>query len=132
MPVPVDTEDYTNSFNTALTPEQEAAYQLWAKANPRLANTYDYDSRGFWAAGAAAAPNGHGSDHWKKPNHPTFSDQSMYASPDAPGGHWERDGTKWTFTTGPTNELHHDQEELQKYFQEVEPGNVLIYSGAKK
>lgn len=128
MPVPLDESDYTNLFNTPLSAADEAAFQQWAAQNPRLGNTYDYDARGFWKAGAQQADNGHGSDQFKKPNHPTFSDQSQYSGVEGmTGGQWVQNGPKWTFVTSPTNELYHEKDDLQKYFNEIEPGNSLVY-----
>lgn len=130
MPVPISESDFTDLFNTQLTPEQEQAFQAWAALNPKLANTYDYDARGFFQSGAATAPNGHATDQFKKPNHPTFSDQSQYSGVEgATGGTWAQDPKtrKWTFVTSPTNELYHDPEDLQRYFDTVEKGNRLVY-----
>lgn len=80
-------------YNTPLQPEEQAAYAAWkARYAP---NDYgmDYDYPGAFKAGVAPDPvNGHWPDTFKKPNHPTFSEESIYAQ-DAPGlaGHWEGD-----------------------------------------
>lgn len=118
----------TTQYNTILSPQNEAAFQTWATANPRLGNTYDYDSRGFWQAGAGQNANGHGSDQWKKPNHPTFSNQSMYHGLDGnQGGAWEQlpDGS-YTFTPSSTNLQMYSPKDLQDYFLKVEQGNKVI------
>ena len=122
---PDDPNDFTDKYNTQLSSEEEAKFQDWAKANPKLGNTYDYDARGFFQAGANAAGNGHGSDQWKKPNHPTFSDQSQYSGVGGNvGGHWNKaqDGT-WDFTPGSGNV--YSSNELQNYFSNQEQGNRL-------
>lgn len=125
----------TSVYNTPLTPEQEAQYQAWGVAqgvrngrNPAN-DTYDYDMRGFWANKGKLAANGHAGDQFKKPNHPTFSDQSQYHGVDGhEGGAWGggQNGQPWTFTPGKTNLQFQDPADLQRYFQQVEPGNQLI------
>ena len=120
--------DMTDQYNTKLSPSNEQEFQKWAAANPRLGNTYDYDARGFWQAGAGTANNGHGSDQWKKPNHPTFSTNSQYNGVDGnQGGQWAKspDGS-WTFSPGSTNLTNFSKQELSDYFQKVEPNNKLI------
>ena len=123
--MPNDPNDFTDQYNTQLSSGDETKFQEWAKANPRLGNTYDYDARGFWQTGAGAADNGHGSDQWKKPNHPTFSDLSQYSgSGGQVGGHWAQATDKtWDFTPGSSNV--YSPEELQSYFTQQEPGNRL-------
>jgi len=120
--------DMTDQYNTKLNPQEEAAFQQWAKDNPRLGNTYDYDARGFWKAGAGAAKNGHGSDQWKKPNHPTFSTNSQYNGVDGnQGGTWnKKSGGSWAFQPGKTNMQNFSPDDLKDYFNKVEPGNALI------
>lgn len=80
-------------FNTKLSPEQEAGFAAWkAKYAPKDSG-YDYDLRGAYAAGVTPDPKtGHWPDTFKKPNHPTFSDESKYAplAPDK-AGHWNGD-----------------------------------------
>lgn len=85
--------DMTSQYNTQLTPAEEAQYQDWLKTlKPIQRNTWDYDLRGAFKAGAQPAANGHLPDTWKKPNHPTFSDQSQYANvPGAAPGTWNGD-----------------------------------------
>jgi hypothetical protein len=85
--------DMTDQYNTKLSDEDEAKYQQWAKDNKREKDTYDYDMRGAWKEGITADPSGHFPDTYKKPNHPTFSHESQYATPENPGGHWEQDET---------------------------------------
>lgn len=136
-----DPYDYTDRYNTALSPDEEARYQAWGKEqaaaradgkNP-AADTYDYDMRGFWKSGQSLSDNGHAGDLFKKPNHPTFSNQSQYHGVDGnEGGVWGggQSGQPWTFTPGATNLQTHDTGDLQRYFEEVEPGNKLILPGA--
>lgn len=138
-PTRTDPFDYTNRYNTKLSVPDEAAFQAWGKKeaeksgrNP-AADTYDYDMRGFWKSGGEFAGNGHAGDQFKKPNHPTFSTFSQYHGVDGnQGGAWAggQNGQPWTFTPSATNLKVHDAGDLQRYFQQVEPGNQLILSGA--
>lgn len=126
----LDSDDgMTNQYNTKLSAGDEAKFQGWAKANPRLGNTYDYDARGFWKSGAKTGANDHGTDQFKKPNHITFSDQSMYHGVDGhEGGHWDgSDDEGYTFTPGKTNLENHDISDLTRYWgqNEAPHGNTL-------
>ncbi len=77
-------------YGTRLAPEQEAAYRLWVTTLPeRLRSDYDYDLRGAWLAGDRPDGEGHMTDRWKKPWHPTFSGESVYGGPRVQGGRWE-------------------------------------------
>jgi hypothetical protein len=113
--------DMTDLYNTKLSPAEEAAYQQWAKANHRERDTFDYDMRGAWKAMAKQAGNGHFPDTFKKPNHPTFSDESMYAGPGLPGGHWG-DGV---FAPAQTNLRNYGLLPLLGYMQRTEPDYQL-------
>lgn len=126
--------DFSTKYNTALAPAEESQYQAWvaqmSQTQGRDMNNdlYDYDLRGAWKADAQAATNGHLPDTWKKPNHPTFSDQSQYHGQDGfTGGTWGGDDAAPTFTPGPTNLLHMGRAGLEKYFQEREPTGKLIF-----
>lgn len=101
-------------YDTKLTPQEETAFQAWkAKYAPNDSGA-DYDLRGAFKAGLTPDPQtGHWPDTFKKPNHPTFSDQSQYAqyAPDK-AGHWEGDtfvpptqaGTAYTSARSPQQE----------------------------
>lgn len=96
----------------------------------------DYDLRGAWLSGARPGPNGHFTDQFKKPNHPTFSEESQYSIPVAQGGihqggYWadsNANGISNTFTPSP--EMYSDQErmrQLAKYLRgPAEKGHVLM------
>ena len=112
--------DYTGQYNTTLNPNDEQAFQQWAQDNGKLRDLYDYDIRGLWSANRGALDNrGHGPDSYKKPNHPTFSNESMYSGGNA--GVWtvNPDGS-YAFTPGPENIW--PSKALQEYFKQVEPG----------
>lgn len=79
---------------TKLTKEQESKYTAWKKGLPtNLQYEGDYDLRGFWKDNPTwnpNDPNSHMTDKYKLPNHPTFSDESMYFNPQTrnQAGHW--------------------------------------------
>jgi hypothetical protein len=82
----------TPPFETPLDPNQETQFQNWkAKYAPNDTGS-DYDLRGAFKAGLTPGADGHWPDTFKKPNHPTFSDQSVYAKdrPDL-AGRWDGD-----------------------------------------
>lgn len=75
-------------YETKLTPEEERAFQVWKARYAPHDSGDDYDLRGAFKAGLRPDPKtGHWPDTFKKPNHPTFSDQSIYAKFGKPG-HW--------------------------------------------
>jgi hypothetical protein len=116
-------------YETKLAPEEEPKFQEWkAKVAPKDSGQ-DYDWRGFWKAGSELdKKTGHGTDKFKKPNHPTFSDQSQYSTSETPGGKWGKDESgKDTFT--PSQWMTKDQQragQLKDYFKVKEPEAVLL------
>jgi len=135
-----DDLDFTDQYNTALSPAQEAEFQNWAKSQSSAVgrdvtkDTYDYDLRGWFAQNGPQPLSGaHLTDQWKKPNHPTFSTGSIYHGADGnEGGQWDKqpDGS-WTFTPGSTNQKNFSPAEMQDYFNKVEPGNKLLPAAKK-
>ena len=80
-----------DKYSTKLNPIEEALFRTWATKNKVSLDpgwNEDYDMRGLWKANPNATPDerGHWPDTYKLPNHPTFSDQSIYATSNAP--HW--------------------------------------------
>lgn len=128
----MDSRDFTGKYNTVLTPEQEQQFQAWAidesKRQGRnvLLDLYDYDLRGLWNSGGGfGGENGHAGDIYKKPNHPTFSNQSMYDGADGfSGGVWQETPTGIRYIANPSNVYSED--ELRRYFQRVEPDVELV------
>jgi hypothetical protein len=101
------------SYDTKLTPDEERAFVSWKKKYAPDDSGEDYDYRGAFKAGATPDANGHWVDTFKKPNHPTFSNESQYAvGPDAAkAGRWvgarfvpakEWDPTRRQFVVVPT------------------------------
>ena len=122
-----DPNDYTEHFNTPLTTQEERAFRKWA--GPRVKDLYDYDLRGFWKSGAAFDERGHGADRFKKPNHPTFSDQSMYHEAGAEGGNWGvTDQGQTMFTPSVHNLTNMPLPEMKRYFNAVEPEALINIS----
>lgn len=88
-------------YTTRLSPQEEQDFNTWVsvyKVPWQDTPTADYDMRGYYKAlreGRAKQsldPNDrrmHFPDTFKTPYHATFSNQSIYATPDAP--HWEGD-----------------------------------------
>jgi hypothetical protein len=89
-------------YTTALAPDKEATFQKWVTTNnvpwkdePRA----DYDMRGYWQDVASKGQDArqrnasdqkmHFPDTYKTPYHATFSNESKYATPDAPK--WQGD-----------------------------------------
>lgn len=124
----VDPNDYSDKLNTELSAEDEATYQQWAKDNNRTKDVYDFDMRGQWKAGLHDdSPNGHiGDDRFKKPNHPTFSNESNYSGGDTVGGKWSENAEgKTVFTPSEHNLKNMSKDELKSYFDEYEKGVIL-------
>ena len=84
----------------------------------------DYDFTAAKDAGVKPDARGHWPDTYKKPNHITFSDESLFN--DGGAGHWENIDDHWYFTPGPTNLKHYSMEELRKYFRQFEPDATLV------
>ena len=81
------------NFETKLSKEEEGQYQDWKSIHAPNDSGFDYDFRGAFKAGVTPDnESNHWPDTFKKPNHPTFSDQSQYAK-DAPhlAGSWNED-----------------------------------------
>jgi hypothetical protein len=76
-----------NGYTTELVPAAEQSYERWRQATSPWDTGADYDLRGAYADGMDRDPSGHLPDTYKKPNHPTFSDESKYAPYGNPG-HW--------------------------------------------
>lgn len=78
-------------FSTPLSPADETRFAEWKRVHAPEDSGYDYDLRGAFKAGVTPDPvSRHWPDTYKKPNHPTFSDQSQYAAtvPER-AGRWE-------------------------------------------
>lgn len=123
--------DMTDQYNTPLNTYEQQLYNN--KFSP--GDNWDYDMQGWNKANPDASPHtgAHYPDDFKKPNHPTFSDESIYNGVDGhQGGSWSKDTDgQDVFTAGPTNiQMHGDA--LQDYFNKHEPGVQLITPDSKQ
>lgn len=120
--------DFSDQYNTQLSPAEEAQFRAWAAKAGRLRDVYDYDLRGAWKASAQEAANGHLPDTYKKPNHPTFSAESVYSGKNgAVGGTWTQNSRgQWQFTPSEYNLRTYGAAPLRHYFQQNEPDARLV------
>jgi hypothetical protein len=145
---------------TPLTPSEQKDYDRWARSmhkNPKDEEG-DYDLKGYWKDVVRGnpdlpdtmkdavlyhrdqlkkmGPGAHLPDMYKKPNHPTFSDESIYHESNIGGqemnhgGHWDMENK--TFTPGPTNQVHWSRAELQRYFDKYEKGYTVKFPAGYK
>jgi hypothetical protein len=105
------------------------AYRKWLETH-QLRESEDYDTYAAYKAGIQPDERGHLTDEYKKPNHITFSDESVYAREKGapPAGKWVgSDEEGWAFYASPTNiQNAGGVEPLQEYFQNNEPGVKLV------
>jgi len=89
-----------NDYNTPLTSQEQIDFNKWVVLKDKERNRdrsiiWDkgaYDIQGFWKSQEQKDSDGHSSDLYKKPNHPTFSRQSKHTTAANPGGVWGDDG----------------------------------------
>ena len=141
-------EEYRARFNTELTPDEEKKYQAFvadesAKRKRDVGmDEIDYDLRGDWKRGAERDDRGHGGDEFKKPNHPTFSEHSVYHGSENEDG-TKNTGGKWhyenpdqpdmptAFEQSDTNKQHWPTYAIEDYLKRNEEGVRLIKSKGK-
>lgn len=119
-----------DKFNTPIPPEKQAAYDAWVKQQSEERgrdvnqDKLDYDVQGFYLSGQGLGANAHGPDTFKKPNHPTFSNQSQYGSG---GGAWSNQDGHDVFTPTPENFKYRTPGALSDYWKKVEEqhGGIL-------
>ena len=135
-----DSAPSPSSYDTKLSPSDETAFQSWKQQYAPKDSGADYDLRGAFKAGLKPDPQtGHWPDTFKKPNHPTFSNESQYAvGPNAakagswagpnhdqfvPPGHQQ---ASWDDSTPPdTRTLAQRQADSKAAFEAASPKNVL-------
>ena len=124
---------FADAFNTEIPPEKDQAYRKWLKKMSAIKgrdvskDMEDYDVQGYFLEfGDEALKGGHGPDKYKKPNHPTFSDESIYHGKEFQGGQWghDEDGREM-FSPGPTNYQLFGKDKMKKYFDTYERGVKL-------
>lgn len=121
----------TDVYDTPLTADEEALYKKMYSED----DSHDYDMKGYFKDvlldnpdKGANAEGEHYPDTYKKPWHPTFSDQSMYHGVAGQmGGQWDvNDLGEDTFTPGSTNVQLHGLLGLMDYFDKNEPSSHLM------
>ena len=124
-------KDFVDRYNTRLTQDQEKQFMKWiadeSKRQGRdlLLDLGDYDVRGYWLGGNTPDERGHGTDQYKKPNHPTFSNESKYHKVDGfEGGTWGEN----SFRPSKTNLHFRNKGQLIEYFIKREPGVTLDFT----
>jgi len=128
--------DFSNKYNTPLKPEQQAQYQQWVskiavkRGFDPTEMARDYDMQGYflkYGGKESDQANGHFTDEFKKPNHPTFSNESQYSGKDGyAGGKWADNGDgSWSFTPSAATVKMWGKDRLKKYWDKAEPGNKL-------
>lgn len=103
-----------------------------------LSNDYDYvkfygDKPLFEEWKNDTNPNKHFSDKYKKPNHITFSEESIYSTPQQPGGKWYKDANgKTHFKPSDWQKQAISYEAYKNYFDRNEPDVILDYETTQK
>ncbi len=134
-----DPADMSDHYNTPLTAEERKGYLQWLAGLTRKngrdmsADVRDYDMQGAFKAAEGQAENGHFTDRFKKPSHPTFSTESQYHGVDGhQGGTWKELGDgKWSFTPSTTNLQYNTPAQLQTYIGRADPGVALVMPGGR-
>jgi hypothetical protein len=138
-PVEFRAPDFTKSFNSKMNEQEGSDFKMWLMDEFKdtgkdwKKDMADYDVQGFFKAGETLR-GGHGTDKYKKPSHPTFSNESIYSGSPSPnggqyiGGQWGREGDRDTYTPHQSqfDNGTHNEELMRKYFGEEEEGNKLI------
>jgi hypothetical protein len=110
-----------------LNSQQQQQFATWKAKNAPNDTGEDYDLQGAFLSNQQQASNGHFTDQFKKPNHPTFSTESQYSGINGEtGGTWGQQNGKTVFYASPTNLKYHSPAELQSYFKQVEPDAILV------
>jgi hypothetical protein len=91
-------------LTTELSPREEIAFAMEKARSPfKNDSGRDYDYRGFYQKYGNLAPqatNGHLTDEFKLPNHPTFSIESKYYTGQPNAVDWNAPGWRYAAETG--------------------------------
>lgn len=113
-------------YNTQLNPVEQVYFNAWADKNNRANDAYDYDIQGAFrdlmSGQMTESQNRHLGDKYKKPNHPTFSNQSIYSTTEMQGGNW----VGMDFQPSAQNLRNMPLPVLQDYFKKYEPQSRII------
>ena len=121
-------------------PQQKQSYEDWINSIPEdRRSDKDYDLKKAYEdlpeedLKAFAEEKGHLPDTYKKQNHITFSNESVYSNEETPGGEWSTDEFgRDTFK--PTMQNLNNAggaEKFKDYFDEYEKGVAIDWSGVK-
>lgn len=112
---------FKDRYNTELTPEEQVQFDQWVKqasakrGSDVMMDQGTYDIKGWWKNDRTNDVDGHGSDRWKKPNHPKFTDESIYSGADGfQPGTWEGDA----FLPSKQTMNLYGERGLKRYFNE--------------
>lgn len=135
--VPQQAAKAGRTYDTELTADQERRYQAWRATLPKpLQYEGDYDLRGYWAdpdtEKEGIVDGQHFTDRYKKPNHPTFSVESKYATGENRNraGRWDGDrfipprGKYPGLTNNPGNVEKHELRTYKTLFEGEDGGGV--------
>ena len=121
------------AYDTPISEKDLPAFSAWVKRQSRIQgrdislDVGDYDLAGLYKkVNGVDLPKGHGTDEFKKPNHPTFSQESVYHSPTMMGGRWAQENGQDVFYASPQNVRNLSESGLQNYFKKYEPGVKLV------
>ena len=109
--------------------DKRPSYEEWLRLHG-VKETPDYDVRAAYDAGLDPDERGHLDDRFKRPNHITYSEESLSSKEKGapPPGKWvgsDKDG--WTFYASPTNiENAGGAKALMDYFKKNEKGVRLV------
>lgn len=145
VPGIVDQNDFSNQYNTPIPSNRMQEFNNWVNMMKQktgrdpLNDRYDYDVNGLFLSGQGLDDRGHATDQFKKPNHITFSDQSIYHGKDGNyGGSWlehpnPKDVKKPISSYQPsvTNLRFHSPQKMQSYFTAYEPDTMFLPPPAK-
>ena len=130
-------EYFKRNFNTVVPENKVEDYQRfladYGKSGRALSYVdSDYDMAGYFMSGGSIPKDGKGHfpDTYKKPNHPTFSNQSQYHNTQANGvnfigGSWSKDNMKYTPSPHQSRDVQ-SLNRLQDYFSKAEIGRKVI------
>lgn len=114
-------KDPVNNMNTTLQKDEEKEFKKWFKQMkddgviPESDNGFNYDYRGAFKDKVKPTKMADGTYHWsdtyKKPNHPTFSAESKYAT-----GLWGAYAGKWEGENFVAPNLTYPRSEQEKFY----------------
>lgn len=128
-------QDYGKKYNSVVDPKSAADFEAWKSGLPADMDKSgkDYDLAGAFNAGLTPEADGHLPDTYKKPNHPTFSNESVYSGKeDGVGGKWSKDEAgKWTFEASPDQLKINKPDDIKSYFSTKERDSRLLLPAAE-